>query len=60
MYHFRITAASYDFLDGSLKLFIHYGELAGARTQDPRLKRALLYQLSYELTSISTYLDSIN
>ena len=25
------------------------GELAGARTQDPRLKRALLYQLSYEL-----------
>jgi hypothetical protein len=36
------------------------GELAGARTQDPRLKRALLYQLSYELTSISTYLDSIN
>jgi hypothetical protein len=27
-----------------------HGELAGARTQDPRLKRALLYQLSYELT----------
>ena len=25
------------------------GELAGARTQDPRLKRALLYLLSYEL-----------
>ena len=25
------------------------GELAGARTQDPRLKRAMLYQLSYEL-----------
>jgi hypothetical protein len=25
------------------------GELAGTRTQDPRLKRALLYQLSYEL-----------
>ena len=25
------------------------GELAGIRTQDPRLKRALLYQLSYEL-----------
>ena len=25
------------------------GELAGNRTQDPRLKRALLYQLSYEL-----------
>ena len=27
----------------------HGGELAGIRTQDPRLKRALLYQLSYEL-----------
>jgi hypothetical protein len=25
------------------------GELAGIRTQDPRLKRALLYLLSYEL-----------
>jgi hypothetical protein len=29
------------------------GEPAGTRTQDPRLKRALLYQLSYELTTIS-------
>jgi hypothetical protein len=29
--------------------FIFYGELAGIRTQDPRLKRALLYLLSYEL-----------
>jgi hypothetical protein len=27
------------------------GELAGNRTQDPRLKRALLYQLSYELAT---------
>jgi len=25
------------------------GELAGTRTQDPRIKSALLYQLSYEL-----------
>ena len=25
------------------------GELAGNRTQDPRIKSALLYQLSYEL-----------
>ncbi len=25
------------------------GELAGIRTQDPRIKSALLYQLSYEL-----------
>jgi hypothetical protein len=59
MYPFRISAASYGFLDGSIQLCIYYGELAGARTQDPRLKRALLYQLSYELTYISTYLDSI-
>ena len=36
------------------------GELGGIRTHDPRLKRALLYQLSYELTSVSTYLDSIS
>jgi hypothetical protein len=28
------------------------GELAGDRTQDPRLKRAVLYQLSYELTTV--------
>ncbi len=34
---------------GSPKLFVLRGELAGTRTQDPRLKRALLYQLSYEL-----------
>jgi hypothetical protein len=26
------------------------GELGGIRTHDPRLKRALLYQLSYELS----------
>jgi hypothetical protein len=29
------------------------GELAGARTQDQRLKRAMLYQLSYELTEVT-------
>jgi hypothetical protein len=29
--------------------FILSGELGGSRTHDPRLKRALLYQLSYEL-----------
>jgi hypothetical protein len=28
----------------------NYGEPAGPRTQDPRLKRAMLYQLSYRLT----------
>ena len=28
-----------------------YGESAGARTQDQRLKRAMLYQLSYALTN---------
>ena len=27
-----------------------FGEPAGIRTQDPRLKRPLLYQLSYRLT----------
>jgi hypothetical protein len=26
------------------------GEPAGTRTQDPRLKRAMLYRLSYRLT----------
>jgi len=31
-----------------------FGELAGARTQDPRLKRALLYLLSYELSPTTT------
>jgi hypothetical protein len=35
---------------GGATLAVERGELAGARTQDPRLKRALLYQLSYELT----------
>jgi hypothetical protein len=34
------------------------GELAGIRTQDPRLKRALLYQLSYEL-AIQTALSKL-
>ena len=29
---------------------LNYGEPAGARTRDPRLKRAMLYQLSYRLT----------
>ena len=38
--------------DGLRKLFFIlylYGESAGARTQDQRLKRAMLYQLSYAL-----------
>ena len=52
MYHFRITVAFCSLRDGSLKLFVLCGEPAGIRTQDPRLKRALLYQLSYELTAI--------
>lgn len=34
------------------------GELAGIRTQDPRLKRALLYQLSYELVQVAFQLGS--
>ena len=48
-YHFCITAAFSGPKSPFAKLFIFYGELAGNRTQDPRLKRALLYQLSYEL-----------
>jgi hypothetical protein len=32
------------------KLLIGNGEPAGIRTQDPRLKRAMLYRLSYRLT----------
>ena len=60
VYHFRITAAFLDVHSYQIKSFIMSGELGGDRTHDPRLKRALLYQLSYELTSISTYLDSIN
>ena len=32
-------------------IYAKHGEPAGTRTQDPRLKRALLYQLSYGLTS---------
>jgi hypothetical protein len=54
VYHFRITAlflAAHSCLD---KSFIMSGELAGIRTQDPRLKRALLYQLSYELVQWKT------
>jgi hypothetical protein len=30
--------------------YLKNGEPAGTRTQDPRLKRAMLYQLSYRLT----------
>ena len=33
-----------------LRILSMYGEPAGGRTQDPRLKRAMLYQLSYRLT----------
>lgn len=38
------------------------GESAGARTQDQRLKRAMLYQLSYALKphiQVSTFLGAI-
>jgi hypothetical protein len=34
------------------------GELAGIRTQDPRLKRALLYLLSYELVLLKKPADA--
>ena len=36
--------------NNSLKLWIISGEPAGTRTQGPRLKRAMLYRLSYRLT----------
>ncbi len=51
LYHFCITPAFEEFHPHPNKYFIMSGELAGNRTQDPRLKRALLYQLSYELTT---------
>ena len=56
LYHFRITAALLGAWYNSSKSFVLSGELAGIRTQDPRLKRALLYQLSYELSPTATYL----
>jgi len=49
LYHFCITMTLYGFQHEPLKLFVLYSELGGSRTHDPRLKRALLYQLSYEL-----------
>ena len=53
-YHFRITAAIFDVHSNSSKSFSLSGELGGSRTQDPRLKRALLYLLSYELSPTAT------
>ena len=35
---------------GTVEVFENTGEPAGIRTQDPRLKRAMLYRLSYRLT----------
>jgi hypothetical protein len=49
---FRI-AVLFRVLTCSDNFFILNGELAGIRTQDQRLKRAMLYQLSYELSPIS-------
>jgi hypothetical protein len=40
LYHFRITEAFVEADAVAGKLFILNGELAGIRTQDPRLKRA--------------------
>ncbi len=34
----------------SFRKLLIFGESAGIRTQDPRLKRAMLYQLSYRLS----------
>ena len=43
-------AASGQAWEGASRNLLIYGEPAGGRTQDPRLKRAMLYQLSYRLT----------
>ena len=50
MYHFCITLPLYLVAALSFKSFIFYGEPGADRTHDPRLKRALLYQLSYGLS----------
>ena len=55
LYHFRITGALWAVRTVVGKSFGMFGELAGARTQDPRLKRAMLYQLSYELVPFQKY-----
>ena len=51
MYHFCITLPLYLVAALSFNSFIFYGEPGADRTHDPRLKRALLYQLSYGLTN---------
>ena len=35
-----------------VKSGFNFGDLAGARTQDPLLKREMLYQLSYQIIYI--------
>ena len=52
LYHSRTTAALLEVRSRSGKFLVLHGELAGARTQDQRLKRAMLYQLSYELSPL--------
>ena len=45
-------AAAFSSMPVSINKYLYrgnYGESAGARTQDQRLKRAMLYQLSYAL-----------
>ena len=47
----RMDRRAAQIIPGRMRLCLRFwdGELAGIRTQDPRLKRALLYLLSYEL-----------
>ena len=59
MYHFPITAAILDVHACSDKFLALNGEPGGNRTHDRRLKRALLYQLSYELSPTTSYLESL-
>ena len=59
LYNFRTTAALLELQSCSGTFLVLSGELGGDRTHDPRLKRALLYQLSYELSPTTSYLYSI-
>ncbi len=40
-------------MPSSRTLLFAIGDPAGIRTQDPRLKRALLYQLSYRIINLN-------
>ena len=43
------ATCAFDFEEKKLRLGLTFSDLAGARTQDPLLKREMLYQLSYQV-----------